>query len=547
MMKTKVGQPYIQSHLDDDQAAIYSLGFFSAVDVNATPDSSNWIVTVKVKEFPVVKEIRVVGNTVIPTDAILKAVTVKIGQPYNQRAGDPTQIAISKLYTDKGYFALVRDIEPEPESPGTVNIAIQEMRIASVGVEGNTRTRNSVMRKLIRSKPGAAYNSKKWDDDLKRIYSTRWFEKVEPDDHYSEDQSQAELMAVVKETHTGNATVGVSLSPTTGLAGTASIGDSNLNGTGQSVGISFMEAITGGGPSVTLNYGNPFIDSNGTGFSASVYSQLIYRFSGSGLGEITSTSELYTERHTGASVGFTKPFGETLTGGIGLKGEDVVTSHIGSIPPSSLVKQDDDQLITSFYLTQDRRDLALDPSRGDWFNVITEPGIAHIRDEGGALANSDALGTHVFARNTVEYRAYYTKQPPRGRNFDAPRRVFAFRVRYGYLGGVPPFFEQYFVGGADTLRGYDDDRFWGTQELISTLEYRYPIQKSFSIIPFIDYGGAWGGYGTVNGFNQYSSFRLHLAEGLGVSFRTPLGQIRIDFGVNENGGNRTTFLIGNSF
>jgi len=256
---------------------------------------------------------------------------------------------------------------------------------------------------------------------------------------------------------------------------------------------------------------------------------------------------LYTERHTGLGFGFDRPWNDYVTASVGIRGENVKTSHLGSIPESEFIRQEGDQLVASFALTQDRRDQALDPSRGNWANIMVEPGVAHTTAIGGALQNANLLGTHGFERNTAEYRVYYTPQPPRGRNFDAPRKVFAFRLRYGFITGTPPFFEQYFVGGADTLRGYDDDRFWGTQELISSLEYRYPIQKSFNLIPFIDYGGAWGGYGNVSTFTQSREFRLHLAGGMGVAFRTPLGQIRIDLGVNERGGTRPTFLIGNSF
>jgi outer membrane protein insertion porin family len=548
VMKTKVGQPYLQAHLDEDQNAIYNLGFFSAVDVHGTAaEGNNWIVTVQVHEFAIVKEVRVTGNTVISTDAILKAVTIKIGQPFNLREADPTKTAILKLYADRGYLAQLTDIEPLQDSPQTLNITIQEMRVNSVGVEGNTRTKNYVMRRLIHTKAGEAFNENKWDNDLKRILNTRWFDKVEPDDHETPDNAAVDLNASVKEAHTGQATVGVTLDPTNGLAGTASIGDTNLNGTGQAVGLTFMQAITGGGPSVDLNYRNPFIDNNGTGFSASIYSRLLYRFTGSGFGELTSNSQLYTERHTGFSLGLDRSLTDYLTGSVGVRAENVHTSAHGSIPQAEFIKQEGDQVVGSFGLSLDRRDQSLDPSRGTLSTLTIEPGLANTTSIGGALQNRGLLGTHAFNRSTFEYRAYYTFQPPRGRNFDAPRRVFAFRVRYGLVTGTPPFFEQYFVGGADTLRGYDDDRFWGTQELISSLEYRYPIQKSFNVIPFIDYGGAWGGYGNVSTFTQSSQFKLHFATGLGVAFRTPLGQIRIDYGFNERGGSRPTFLIGNSF
>jgi outer membrane protein insertion porin family len=110
-----------------------------------------------------------------------------------------------------------------------------------------------------------------------------------------------------------------------------------------------------------------------------------------------------------------------------------------------------------------------------------------------------------------------------------------------------PFFEQYFAGGADTIRGYEEDRFWGKQQLLTTLEYRHPIQKAFNVILFVDYGGAWGGYGSVNKFTQSSSPNLNLGYGIGFSFRTPLGPLRLDLGFNKEGKSRTHFLIGTSF
>ena len=80
-----------------------------------------------------------------------------------------------------------------------------------------------------------------------------------------------------------------------------------------------------------------------------------------------------------------------------------------------------------------------------------------------------------------------------------------------------------------------------------TLEYRHPIQKSFNLIGFLDYGGAWGGYGAVNDYTQDTKFRLHVGFGPGLSFKTQFGLIRVDLGFNEQGKSQPDFLIGNSF
>jgi outer membrane protein insertion porin family len=148
----------------------------------------------------------------------------------------------------------------------------------------------------------------------------------------------------------------------------------------------------------------------------------------------------------------------------------------------------------------------------------------------------------------LEYRQYFTNQPPRGRKDpDAPRRVLAVRAKYGAVSGTIPFFEQYFAGGSNSIRGYDEDRFWGKYTLQTSIELRLPIQRSFNTVLFVDYGGAWGGFGSVNDFKQSDKFKMHVGYGIGLSFRTPLGPIRVDFGFNEEKGSRTHFLIGTSF
>jgi outer membrane protein insertion porin family len=74
-----------------------------------------------------------------------------------------------------------------------------------------------------------------------------------------------------------------------------------------------------------------------------------------------------------------------------------------------------------------------------------------------------------------------------------------------------------------------------------------PLQKSFSIIGFLDYGGAWGGYGSLKNFEQSDEFKMHMGYGIGLAFRTPIGPIRIDFALNEEGSTRTHFTFGTSF
>jgi len=552
-MRTKPGQPYVQANLDSDKAAIDDLGWFDAVDVRAQAvENNDWDVIVIVSEFPVVKEIRIVGNTVFKTDDLLKLVTVKKGSVFNLKEQVQSARKIEAYYTDKGYNARVEDIGPLAGSPNTVNIKIGETTIDKVEIQGNSKTKTSVFGKLIKSKAGEAFNKNKWALDIRRIYSTQWFENVHTIvKDVPNDPSKIDLIADVKETRTGQFNIGLQMDPRSSIAGVIKLQDTNFRGTGQGVSVDFLEATTGGGASVGFDYNNPFVDRNGTALHASIYSRLIYRFSNSifGGGSVNPTgSGTYTERRTGLDVSVARPFNDIAGWSIGTRFERVFTNDASASNFDGFIKQDGDVGTFTLGFTRNRRDVDLDPSRGDFFRLLVEPGFANITSIGGGSLNPDVLGQHPFIKYSADFRKYWSPQPARGTNqLDAPRKVLAFRAYYGVISGRTPFFEQFFAGGPDSLRGYDQDRFWGNQTLVTNLELRIPVQKAFSLVGFVDYGGAWGGYGTVNNFTQSEKFDMHLGYGMGFMFRTPLGPLRLDLGFDNKGRMRTDFLIGTSF
>jgi outer membrane protein insertion porin family len=548
-MRTKIDSVYDDKQLTRDRDSILGMGFFKAADVRPSLiDGNNWRVIVDVAEFDLVKEIRIVGNTVVATEDILKLVQMEVGKVFNLKSQKPTAEAIRKFYVEKGYLVGIPQLEPLEDSPGTISIVIQELKVGTVTVTGNVRTRPIVFSRMIKTKPGDVYNDPKWIEDLQRLFSTQWFEKITPTEKLSENESTVDLAIDIKEARTGNIVFGATMDPRASFGGMLRLSENNFRGTGQTIDIEYNQAVTtGGGPSVNLGFSNPFMDARGTSFNVSLYSRVINRF-GSSLTNSSSTGDTYTERRTGISAGMGRPVGSKASYSIGARFEGIKTTDLNIANPQSFVRQDGTMFMAQFGYIRNNRDLDIDPSRGDWLSLLVEPGFANITEIGGALTDPNALGPNNFVRSTVEYKSYLTSQPRRtAKDFDASRRVLAFRAKFGTITGKVPFYEQFFAGGSDTVRGYSDDQFWGRQTMLLTAEYRHPIQKSFNIIPFVDYGGAWGGFGTVNGLTQSDKFKLHLGFGLGFSFKTPLGPIRLDFGFNENGKTRTHFLIGTSF
>ncbi|HBS59994.1 MAG TPA: outer membrane protein assembly factor, partial [Firmicutes bacterium] len=93
------------------------------------------------------------------------------------------------------------------------------------------------------------------------------------------------------------------------------------------------------------------------------------------------------------------------------------------------------------------------------------------------------------------------------------------------------------VGGSNTLRGYEEDQFEGSKMLIGSAEYRFPLGNKIQGVGFVDAGQA---------SDSFSLSEVKSSVGLGVRINTPIGPLRLDYGVGEEGG-KLHFAIGSSF
>ena len=153
-----------------------------------------------------------------------------------------------------------------------------------------------------------------------------------------------------------------------------------------------------------------------------------------------------------------------------------------------------------------------------------------------------------YTRYGVDARRYFSPQGKRvNRKISAPSLRFA-----SWAAHLPAHCRSPSSGlwaERRSLRGYQEDRFWGTNMLLFSGEYRHPLAASLTGVLFADIGDAWGGpYKDVNllDFEQHSNFKPSLGIGLGLRVITPIGPIRIDQGFGKE-GSRTHFSIGHVF
>ncbi|MEW5883901.1 MAG: BamA/TamA family outer membrane protein [Armatimonadota bacterium] len=551
-MQTKVGQPYREELIQRDRRTLTDLNLFQDVKIFASlMDDDRWRVTVEVLEWPMVTRITIQGTTVVSEEEIRAVIQTKEGALFNPAHLVPDANAISDLYRSKGYFAQVVRYEPSASDPGTIEVQIVETKVNRILFTGLTKTRTGVLKKLMDQEEGQLLHSPTLTSDYRRLVDTQWFEGFDPSVREAGEIGSVDLILNFTETRTGLFNVGVQLDPRNRLAGILNVTETNFRGTGQSIGINLLQSTQGLGTSISLNYANPILDSKRTALAASVFSQetLVFGRTFFGGGEGLGTDNRFTQRRSGATVSVSRELNRNNRVAIGLRSELVDTNNFLPNPGEEFVLQDGIVTSVSLSFVSNRRDISIEPSHGDWLRVSAEPSFIDIRSVGGEREGHAILGTGFFTRLTFDYRRYFSEGGPRSpETFDTETRtVLATRLYAGTIFGQVPFFEQFFIGGVNGVRGYSEDRFWGRSALLAQVELRYPIQKAFNLVGFIDYGGAWDGYGGIRTFGQSRDFDLHLGYGVGISFRTALGPIRLDLGFDDQGNSRTHFTIGSSF
>lgn len=232
-------------------------------DLNLDPKTG--ALTLVIQEGLVVKDILIGGDPLLPPPLILPVLTLKPGGIYSDEVRDADYKALQKLYEDK-YHLEIGNFEGgiDPSSidlkAGTADVKynIYVARIAVVEITGNTRTKDPVIRRVLRELPGMVLNTDAVKRDYERLNSMGFFSKVEPDIKPGPDTKKPQLVTLVwhvTEQRTASASVGFGYSgglTGQGLYGTLGFSDNNLHGTGNSGSIQFEKGARTGVAQISL-------------------------------------------------------------------------------------------------------------------------------------------------------------------------------------------------------------------------------------------------------------------------------------------------------
>ena len=230
--------------------------------------------SLQVREGLTVNKVVLAGNYLLRDDIIRAAISIKPGQPYSDDSRDKDYEALKKLY-DKfdlqlGDFEAGIDPTTVDLQKGTADVkySIYVAVVGAVQITGNTVTKDVVIRRQLRLRPGMVISQGLLRRDYERLNNLGFFEKVDLNPKAGPDPKKPWEVTLdwnVKEQRTGTAQVGAGYSggPTgEGLTGTLSYSQNNINGTGNGAAIRFERGARVGDAS--LSYTVPYLGNTPT-------------------------------------------------------------------------------------------------------------------------------------------------------------------------------------------------------------------------------------------------------------------------------------------
>lgn len=507
--------------------------------IDISEDKSSVTLTYDATESPKVNfgSVSFEGNNVFTQEELDKFVYVREGKLYNQKDFDDTVMAIQQQYANKGYLQ-VRVAPQTTIENGRLNIHydISEghiFYIDHVDVTGYEKTKKYVFTREISVKPGDLYDSAKIQRSQTKILNLGFINDVQIDIQPTADPQKVDLGFNIVEGRPGMFTAGLAMSSQDGLYGEVSINHMNLFGRAQRLSLRTMfgkEILD-----YTINWTTPWLYDHPTSLGVDLFNTRRYR-------SFADENQAYTEKRIGGRVRVGPRFNDDiyqLSFSYAFENIDIYDIddkfQCGPDTPSDqcIAKGDTYMSTLSADFAIDTRDNIWDPTSG-WRNSL---GVSLAGGPvGGDLDLWYLNASSIFNYTVLNVGGNYPIV------FVLSNKIGSVRS-YGRTDEVPPY-EKFFLGGADTVRGYDragevGPEYGGTTYYVMNAELRFPLAREgrrtmaqFAL--FFDLGNSWNHFDDVDFSLGPDYNQLKAGVGVGLRFTTPSLPIRIDWGYGLN-------------
>lgn len=548
-IQTRAGGSTSPTQLDNDVAALLNTGLFSDARVSTSPSSDGIKVVYQVQPV-IVRSLQLVGNKVLTPDVANKIFSAQIGQPVSVAALRTDVEQLTKWYKDNGYV-LAQVITAKPASNGVVTLEVAEGLVGNINVrfldkDGKPttgRTKEDFIKRELKLKSGDIFRVDVARQDLQQLYQLGLFDNANVS--LNGDARKVDVTYDLTERSVRGVNVGGGYSGDTGVFGTISYKDQNFGGVNKQVGLNVQ--VGANNVQFDGNFTSPYRVSNPDmpGYSVNGFKNQSQSQTFDDHFQNPTESANYnqpTQAQFGGGVTLSKPI-DGWNASVGLNytrtsirddnGKVIATDQLGK-PVSFSGTGVDDLVAVTAGISKDQRNDLNNPTSGSLVSLTSSQSIP--------------IGSGSILMNQV--KANYSEYIPVNLLGTKDPQVLAFNVQGGTtIGDLPPYMA-FNVGGLNSVRGYGTgDVATGRSYVLASAEYRIPLFNPVGAVVFADFGSDLGTADTVPGEPGVVRGKPGTGFGYGAGLRvnSPVGVIRADFGLNDQGGSKVQFGLGQRF
>ncbi|MBU1997901.1 MAG: outer membrane protein assembly factor BamA, partial [Candidatus Omnitrophica bacterium] len=243
-------------------------------------------ITIQIEEGKkyAVGKVTILGNRYIKEDEIRAKLKEAIpGKVFSQEAMKEDISGMQGLYFDRGYISM-QVYETTSLNPATNQVEIvyniTENQIAYVDkikIKGNIKTKDVVIRRELRIRPGDKFDGDKLRRSKERLQNLGFFEEISYDTENTPDNNKKDLVVEVKETKTGAFSFGGGYSTVEQFVGFFEISQKNFDWknfpyfTGDGQDLTFRAALGSVSENFVLSFTEPWMYDYPVSFGFDLY------------------------------------------------------------------------------------------------------------------------------------------------------------------------------------------------------------------------------------------------------------------------------------
>lgn len=492
------------------------------------------------------------------------SVLIKHGDVYSRAVITETINRLQGKYGEEGYaFAKINPILEFDETNKQVRVKFfiepgQRVYASRITFKGNTKTKDSVIRRELIQHEGGWVSTKKVEDSKKVLDRSGYFSDVQVETMpVAGKPDHVDVNYTVEEAAAGSLSGGVGYSDVDGFIINGAFNNRNVLGTGNSadLNINYSQAYK----TFNISYNDPFYTLDGISRGYNVY------YSRTDLANTTDISS-YSSDAFGANVTYGVPLSlyNRLSFSFGYQNTNIHASNFDPANPYLGINTAGNRIpieIRDFLKDEDTFDefsvsLSLMHNTLDRY-IFPENGLRHGLSIQATVPGSDL----EYYRLT--YSAQYYKSISHG-------FIFTTMGSLGYGNGYNgteglPFYKNFYVGGGKSVRGYKEsslgprdslDKPFGGNSMVNATaaliipSFFAPEARSIRTALFVDGGQAYYTYGKRHNLESIEKGAgikesrnpagIRYSAGISVTWMSPLSPIVFSFAfpLNEKDGDK---------